>query len=259
MIELNKIYVIPEKNNMEPYIKLAKDYGIRFEYNDFFWPANLDKPGYIDETVAFYKGVDGMPSGNTLHGSFLDVTIFSRDEKIKKISEDRLRESMDIASRLHARAVIIHTNFIPNFQDDVYEDYWVESNAFFIKKLLDEYPDISIYMENMFDESPKLLHRLATFMEGNERFGVCLDYAHVNVFGKTNSLEWIKLLAPYVKHIHINDNDLNKDSHMALGDGLIDYKMFFRLYEKYFNEATVLIEVNGIEKITKSLEFIKNA
>jgi len=36
--------------------------------------------------------------------------------------------------------------------------------------------------------------------------------------------------------------------------GKIDWKMFKNYYENYFPEATVLIEVNGMEKIRKSLD-----
>lgn len=257
-MNFNNFYIIPNRNEMDSYIELSKEYGFKFEYNDFFMPFNLDKDGFVDEAVQFYKSCDGMPVGNTMHGSFLDVTIFSRDEKIRKVSEERLRESMTIAKRLGVRAVIIHTNFIPNFIDDAYEKYWLETNSAFIRKLLVEFPELSIYMENMFDMEPRLLLSLAEELKDEERFGICLDYAHVNVFGKAvAAMDWLNKLAPYIKHIHINDNDLLKDSHEALGKGKIDYKAFFDFYEKKLKDIPILLEMNGIEKIKESVTYLK--
>lgn len=255
-MDLNNIYIIPDRNNIEPYINLSKKYGFKFEYNDFLLPFNLDEEGYIDNAVNFYKCLPDLPKGNTLHGAFLDITIFSRDNKIRIASEQRLRESMSIAKRLDARAVIIHTNFIPNFKDDAYENYWVEANVLFIKKLLDEFPGISIYMENMFDMEPELLLRLAEELKDEERFGICLDYAHVNVFSKTPAIEWLTKLAPYIKHFHINDNNLIRDSHDALGNGQIDYKEFFDFYDNNLKGTPVLLEVRGLDKIEESLRYI---
>ena len=256
-MDFNNFYIIPDRNEIDSFIELSKKYGFKFEYNDFFLPFNLDKKSYVDETVNFYKNHKDMPEGNTLHGSFLDVTIFSRDDNIRKASEYRLRESMEIAKEIGAKAVIIHTNFIPNFKDDAYENYWVEANVLFIKKLLVEFPDISIYMENMFDIEPVLLLRLAKELEDEKRFGICLDYAHVNVFGKAVApMEWLEKLAPYIKHLHINDNDLIKDSHLSLGEGKIEYKEFFEFYKKKLSSVPILLEMNGLEKINKSIEYL---
>lgn len=257
-MDFSKFYIIPDKADIEPYMELSKKYGVKFEYNDFFIPTNLDKQGYIEDAVAYYKNLKELPEGNTLHGAFLDVTIFSSDDKITEVSEFRMRQSMDIAKKLGARAVIFHTNFIPNFKDDVYEERWVDCNYYMISRLLEEYKDISIFVENMFDMDYELILRLAKMMSDNDRFGICLDYAHAKVFGINNTgKEWIEALAPYVKHIHINDNELKKDSHMALGKGLIDYKEFFELYSEYLSEATVLIEVRGLDKIKDSIEYIE--
>ena len=61
-----------------------------------------------------------------------------------------------------------------------------------------------------------------------------------------------------MKHFNINDNDFGQYLHLSVGDGKIDCKMFKNYYENYFPEATVLIEVNGMEKIRKSLDFLES-
>lgn len=262
-MDFTKLHIIPDLEELDKYLELAKKYGLQFEYNDFYMPWILDNEDRKTDIIDRYlERTDELPKASSLHGAFLDVTIFSYDEKIRTISEFRIRQSMDIASRIGAKSVIIHTNYIPTFLDDDYENSWVDKNYKFLSRLLKDYPDINIYMENMFDITPDLLARLADRLKDYSNFGVCLDYAHLNVFGKdaTTPLQWVEKLAPYIKHVHINDNDFIKDRHWALGKGSIDYKEFFDLYNKNFPDATVLIEVKGIDKIRESIRFIeKNA
>lgn len=255
----DKLYIIPKLEEIDKYMKLVEEYNLHFEYNDFFIPDVIDDNELVEEIIAEYHNISNLPENNTLHGAFLDVAIFSSDNKIRAISEYRIRQSIDVASKIGAKAMVMHTNFIPNFQDDNYENCWVERNAKFIKKLLRDYPDINVYMENMFDMTPDLLLRLAEKLKNYDNFGICLDYAHASVFGngKLKASEWMEQLAPYIKHIHINDNDLIKDRHLPLGQGSIDYLEFAKLYEKYCNEATVLIEVSGIDKVRESLDYLK--
>ena len=111
----------------------------------------------------------------------------------------------------------------------------------------------------MFDTDCKPLARLGEKMKAYPNFGICLDYAHAQTFGDEKDIDtWVKTLAPYVKHIHINDNDFDKDSHLALGDGSIDWKKFKSYYEEFLKGASVLLEVTGIEKTRQSLEYIIN-
>ena len=254
----DKLYIIPNNEEIDEYIKLAGEYNLHFEYNDFFLPQVLDDTGLCEKIIESYKAIPALPADNTLHGAFLDVTIFSNDSKIRSISEERIRSGMTTAEKLGAKAVIIHTNYITNFHDDSYENSWVEKNAAFIMKMKEEYPGVSIYMENMFDTNPRLIARLAERLKDCDNFGICLDYAHVCVFGKEcEPSEWMETLAPYIKHIHLNDNLLERDDHLPLGEGLIDISEFWKLYERFCPDATVLIEVKGLDKIRTSLLYLQ--
>ena len=108
----------------------------------------------------------------------------------------------------------------------------------------------------MFDEAPDILAGLAEKMRDVENFGVCLDYAHAMLSGCPGR-EWIEALAPYIRHMHINDNDLQNDLHLAVGAGQLDWREFDRLVRQYQVEAPVLVEVNGYEAQKESLQYMK--
>ena len=84
---------------------------------------------------------------------------------------------------------------------------------------------------------------------------LCLDYAHASIRPRAAE-DWVKEMAPYVAHMHLNDNDLNNDLHLACGDGNINMKKFLSEYEYYGLDSTVLLEVAGYDKARRSLEYM---
>ena len=247
------LYLIPDKTNLEESRKLIEEHQAAYEYNDFFIPDILEDKKKQLEMIEQYAKIRTDFSNDTMHGAFLDVTIHSSDKRIRDVSELRVRQSMEIAKEMGLRGVVFHTNRLYGFRDEVYLRNWVNSNKQFFGKVCEEYPDQQIFMENMFDEAPDVLRRLAEEMTDYANFGVCLDYAHA-VISDTKAAIWMKELAPYIKHMHINDNDLKNDLHQAIGIGQIDWKEFSEEIEKYNIDASVLVEVSGIEKQKKSLE-----
>lgn len=250
----DKIYIIPDLNNIDDYILLAKNNGFHFEYNDFYTPSEIDDKALILRRIQRYNSLQDMPGDNSLHGAFLDISINSADKYIREHSEKRMIESMDIAQKLNVTKVIFHTNYISNYKDQTYLNLWLESNVRFINILLERYTNISIYMENMFDLNPNMLSLISNKIK-HERFGICLDYAHAHVFGKVDIKDWFDALGSNIKHMHINDNDLVNDSHLAVGDGLINYDIFKKYYKEYCPDSTVLFEMNGIQNIQKTLDY----
>lgn len=253
----DRLFIIPDIKNIDSHIELAKKYNLGFESNDFFSPVILDNPEELERRIKIYDEIrEASPDITfTSHGDFFDVIIFSDDALIREIAEKRIRQSIEVAYRIHAQAVIFHTNHSPQLKAPIYLKNWEERNASFWSKMLEEYPDMNIYIENMFDDTPDVILGLAKRLSQYKNFGICLDYAHASCFGNAASIdEWVVKLAPYVKHLHINDNDLKDDLHLAIGDGKIDWTKFKKYYDEYFCNATVLIETNSYENKVKSLE-----
>lgn len=256
-MKIYKLLMIPQVAQLDACIDIAAEYHLGFEYNDFFSPVLLEDEDAFKERILMYKEKGRDLSICTLHGAFLDITVCSDDPMIARASDCRVEQSIRAALALGVNGIVFHTNYIANFKSKSYRDRFVEGNAEYWKKKLERYPALNIYIENMFDDDPELLARLGERLQEYPNFGVCFDYAHAHVFGSEDQIDiWVKSLAPYVKHLHINDNDFYEDQHLAVGDGRIDWKRFREYYERYFPEASVLIEVNGIEKIRRSLNFI---
>lgn len=252
---MDKISIVPDIQNIEHIVELSKEYSLGFEYDDFFIPSILDNEEELDKRINSYLEVD-LPDKCTLHGAFFDVIPFSADEQIKKISLHRIEQSIDIARRLGAKAVVFHTNYNPFLNSAAYVEQWINTNIEIWGNILKDNSDMSIYIENMFDRTPDIMVKLSESLCKYENYGICLDYAHA-ALSEVAPEKWAKALSPYIKHVHINDNDLVSDLHLAWGDGKIDRHSFYRCYKKYMNEATILIETSSLENINRSLNVLK--
>ena len=251
---MKRILIIPNLKELPDAVSLAKEYSLGFEFNEFFAPAVLDNTLEQQRIISEYAKAD-LPDILTLHGAFFDVIPFSPDPKIREIAFLRIKQSIEAAKKIGAKAVIFHTNYNPQLNTPAYLEKWLHDNTNFWGEILETYPEISIYLENMFDTSPELLAKLSENLCRYPNYGVCLDYAHA-VLSPTSPEIWAEQLGKYVKHIHLNDNDLKSDLHLAWGDGKIDRLNFYRCYSRWLNGASVLIEVSSVDKARRSLAIL---
>ena len=61
-----------------------------------------------------------------------------------------------------------------------------------------------------------------------------------------------------IKHVHIHDNDGVHDSHLPLGEGIIDFKRFFEIFSKNNYDGIYNFELSSKEYIEKSIEYLKS-
>ena len=252
---MKQVLIIPNRGNMVRYLELAREYNVGFEYNDFYDPVILEDEKKTEEVIATYKK-EALPLYTTIHGAFLDVIPFSADKKIREVADLRIDQSIDIARRIGAKAVVFHTNYNPYLNALNYVDTWVVNNMMYWSRKLRENPDMNIYLENMFEKSPDILEALSEGLCQYENYGVCLDYSHAYL-SELNPRGWAKRLSPYIKHVHINDTDGRRDLHLAWGDGVMSRDRFYEDYERYMPDATVLVETSAEGNAVRSLELLR--
>lgn len=253
---MKQVLIIPDRNHMIECLELVEEYGLGFEYNDFFLPAVLDDDERENNILEEY-GKYSLPEYTTVHGAFFDVIPFSMDAKIREISNLRIQQSIRMAERIGAKAVVFHTNYNPFLNTSGYMDSWLEANVQYWSSVLETCPDMNIYLENMFDTTPDLLEELSERLSGYRNYGVCLDYAHAFLSKEAPEI-WAERLGRFVKHIHINDNDGVGDLHLAWGEGRINREKFYECYEKYMDGATILVETSSVEDKIRSLERLRS-
>lgn len=252
---MGQVLIVSLAKNIEEYKSLVREYNVGFEVNDFYNPDVLENPDEMERLIAFYQQ-EGLPAGSTMHGAFFDIVVFSYDPRIREISELRMEQSMKAAVRLGVKGVVFHTNYSPMLSGAEYDKRAVDMTTQYVECLLKRYPDTEIYLENMFDTDPDIMMAMSERLCAYGNYGVCFDYAHASI-SHTPMEIWVTGLAPYIKHVHINDNDFRKDLHLAVGDGNINWSQFMTYREKYFPDSAVLIETTLPENQRRSLEYLE--
>lgn len=255
---MKKLYCIPKTEQLDRFYQFSKNYNAGFEYNDFFLPAVLDDPDLTRQKIDAYLSLDRDRSEDTLHGAFFDICVNSDDPLIFAASDRRVRQTMDIAKTLGVKAVIFHTNHIPNFRLASYRKNWLLRNESYWRSLLLDYPTLTVYLENMFDEEPDLLCRLAGSLSDEPRFGVCLDFAHAYL-SHTDLSVWCDACRPYTRHLHINDNFKDADSHRPVGSGSLPWELYRDFISSFPDgeKPSVLIEVRGFTDLVTSVRYME--
>lgn len=253
---MSTIEIIPKKEEISKTLELCDKYNAVFEYNDFYVPDVLDNPSRIDALISFYMKLSRDRGNDTMHGAFLDITIHSSDARIRKISDERMHQSMNIAKTLGIRGVVFHTNLIATFYDTEYRQNWLDKNVAYFMALASEYPDIEIYIENMFDLEPDMFIAFGKATKSCPTLHLCLDIAHAHL-SHVPIEEWLTQAQPFVQHIHINDNDGCLDLHQAVGQGCIDWNIFDKCMRQFQTPVSLLIETNSIENQQKSLQYLE--
>ena len=154
----------------------------------------------------------------SVHGPFLDLNTTSWDPLIASATMTRFEQGYRAAKILGADTIVFHSCFVPNFN---FLQGWSERVIDFYERFLDGKDDsIRVVMENVMDPVPD---GFAEVCEGirHPAFGICLDIGHAHCYAKVPVAEWLRTLSPWIRHIHLHDNDGTRDAHLALGQGTI--------------------------------------
>ena len=193
----------------------------------------------------------------TIHAPFMDVNIAALGSKSRANSIEQIKDSVDLANQIDAKAVVVHPGLIPFLAREMPEEiYKVSNNS--IREIGEYSNDLGVNttienmpaFENMIYQDMKRLNETLVELD----MGMTFDIGHAHHSG-------ISLDAMYfdsIKHIHAHDNMGDDDSHIALGEGNIQLKDIITTFENKNYDGIYMIEVNDKDSIKKSLEYLKN-
>ena len=70
--------------------------------------------------------------------------------------------------------------------------------------------------------------------------------------------EWFDVLGKHIKAVHLHDNFKKSDDHLAIGDGEINFDLFFQLIKHYGTDPIYTIEPHKVEDLERSLQACRN-
>ena len=115
---------------------------------------------------------------------------------------------------------------------------------------------ITVAMENM-PELKFFLGRtasqLAEIIDGTD-LSVCFDIGHANTAGQIDDM--IDMLGEWIAFIHIHDKHGQRDEHLTIGDGCIDFPHVIRRMGGY--RGNWIIESKSLESAVQSFSLLNS-
>lgn len=190
----------------------------------------------------------------TIHGPYMDMSPGGPDEKVRGATVERFEQVFQIASILRPRAIVFHPGY-DRRRFDGNEGLWLKQSLKTWPLFVEKASGLGtiIALENVFEETPDTIKALVEGV-GSRNLRVCFDPGHSNVFSKTPIGEWLKALGSYIVEFHLHDNLGENDDHLAIGDGGIDFKRFFKMLKRYTRDEPIYtIEAHTEEALWKGL------
>ena len=192
----------------------------------------------------------------SVHAPFSSINIAESSEEIRRFFVNFLISSLRRAYEIEAEAFVLHPGRLTPFTFS-FPELAKEASFRSLEELLDEAENLGI---KLFAENMPLKHELINtvesaelfFKESDQRARFCLDTGHANLFGDVS--EFIEKLRDKLSYIHIHDNFGDEDSHLAVGDGNIDWEKTASLLKRINYEGWIILENLSIDDLKRSFE-----
>ncbi len=192
-------------------------------------------------------------AGISFHGPFWDLISGSVDPEIRKVTASRLGSLFELVEAVMPRQVVLHTGFDPRHHLG-HRGVWIENclSTFepFVRRA--EQLDCTLVLENVFEEGPELHLELLERMN-SARLGFCLDLGHQHSFSQTSLDKWLEAIWPYLKEVHLHDNDSSSDAHLPVGAGTIDFDRLFGFLKEKRISPLLTVEPHTVEHLYETL------
>lgn len=194
----------------------------------------------------------------SIHAPFSDVNLAAFDRQTRKYSIDVFLELFRIASDLDMKSVTIHPGGIGPIQywDKPRVDKLTRQSLEEISALADEY-STSIALENMPDmrfATCKTTEEMEAMLSGLD-IDMCFDIGHANT---TDELPEMCRLLPRMTNVHIHDNMGEKDQHLELGKGNIDFKDVISKLSSYTGNYIIEVKTIDFEAALRSKSYLES-
>jgi sugar phosphate isomerase/epimerase len=204
----------------------------------------------IDEGFHYLETTEPLESYSarfSIHAPCRGVNISSLLEPIRRASVEVIGQCFSVASAVNAN-VVVHPGYFAWPEERAKAEKQLKRSLSEITTLAKEY-SLSYFIENMgnweyfFIRTPDELTLI-----GNEKFALDVGHAHQNHC----LFEFLRYPA---RHFHLHDNNGKDDSHVAVGEGTIDFAAVMKAVRA--SGVTPIIEVSTFDGVIKSMDQLK--
>jgi len=246
----NEIEILPKLEELNVGIEL-QSYGLKGVTSPLLWEEKIKQHKKI---------IENFRGRISIHGPFVGIRYTQRDYLLKKAVKKRMQFTYEMVKELKPEILVLHSGIDGDIKKWQLEDFWLKETTKFWKNEIKKYEEkgIKIVIENLVEEEPDMLIELCDAVNSNY-FAVCMDIGHLNVFSKLSPSDWIKKMDKRLQYVHLHDNNGEKDEHLPVGKGNIDFDSFFNSIKNTGNDIDIAFELDNSnlqEKMDNLIEVI---
>ncbi len=245
---------IADWSSFNQVVNIASQYQVGLEVQEFTLPENLDEPEHV--MSAILDGLSRLPFIG-MHGPYSELAPASRDPLVRQVARTRFQQSYELARRIGAQHLIIHSGFFPKTYSF---DKWVQNSCDFWLDFLQDKPSPGlIHIENVYEDEfaplRDLIDRVNQLFH-DDRLSLNLDIGHVNANSSKSLEEWIAGLGPRIRYVHLSNNGGFRDDHWRLDKGTINLEHVLSLLQTHVPDSIWTVETI-VEDIEPSLRWLQ--
>ncbi len=192
----------------------------------------------------------------TVHAPFMDLNPGAIDPLIRDMTRRRFDRTLQLAGRLNARKIVFHPGFFRwNYGGN--NELWIEASLRFWPDFIAQAAALQcpLALENIFEESPDTLQTLLDEID-SPWLGHCFDIGHWHLFSKVSLEKWFNALGKHLHHLHLHDNHGDRDAHLAIGEGSVDFAGLYRLLDHQKLYPTATLEIHNQKSLLRAVPTI---
>ena len=193
-----------------------------------------------------------------VHAPWAGINIAAPDPALRRAVLKRLERSIVVAGQLDCRLWLFHpgsrtglSQFYPG------KDWQLNLQSVRVLLQVARREGVEISIENTPEPFPSLMKSVDDFHrfyeELDDDIGMVLDVAHANLNNQIQ--DFVEHFSKKIVHMHVSDNKGNRDTHLGIGHGNINWNDFAKLVKAadYGN----LIMIESTEHIEESLQLLR--
>lgn len=225
----NKVQFLPELG----IAQCAKAGFRHMEYNLMNGPANdkiLAADNWRDRVAGLKKILDENEITVPYTHDYWYILSSVTDPEDIRHKDEMVRRSVEASHMLGSRLMVVHTQSVYDAEGYNPEKTWEYNMAFFSEMgTLAAAYGMELAVENLFpiagaidfssyaEELAELMQRL-----NDPMFGICWDFGHANM-AKLDHEKALETVAPWLRLLHVADNNAKSDSHTIPGYGTVPW------------------------------------
>jgi sugar phosphate isomerase/epimerase len=194
----------------------------------------------------------------TVHAPFVDLSPGSTDPAIRAVTRQRFEQLLSLIPLFAPLTVVAHAGY--DWQRyEYFRKTWMKGSVEFWRWLAErlEREGSRLMLENVYEHRPEDLLEMFERLRGCA-VGLCLDCGHLTAFGRVPLNAWLESLGRLIGQVHLHDNLGQKDDHLPLGRGRIDFaQLFAYLRAQCPTPPLMTLEVHQREDVWPSLECLE--